>query len=462
MRVVSAIRKELDVELTIRDLFVHPTIAGLGAYLDEQNKGTLLPAIIKTGRPEHIPLSFSQERLWFIDRLEGSVQYHIPAVLRLKGALNQEALQNTLQEIIGRHEVLRTVIREHEGKGYQQIMAAAGWTLKLTKKPGTGEAALSAYIAAQLSKPFDLSKDYMLRAELIETGKQDHVLVVTTHHIASDGWSTSILVKEVGELYEAFVTGRPAQLAALPVQYADYAIWQREYLQGEVLEAKLDYWKTKLANTATLQLPADHSRPAVQSSKGAAYSFKIDAGLSAQLQTLSQGHGATLYMTLLSAFNVLLYRYSGQEDICVGTPVAGRNQQELEGLIGFFINTLALRSKLSAEMTFSKLLGEVKHTTLEAYSHQEVPFEKIVDAVVKTRDMSRSPLFQVLFSLQNTPEVPKLELGELQLFTAAQEHTTAKFDIAFLMSENSSGIQGTVEYSTDLYERRLETMKASE
>ena len=450
MRVVSAVRKELDVEISIRDLFVHPTIAGLGAYLDEQHKGTLLPAIIKTERPAHIPLSFSQERLWFIDQLEGTVQYHIPAVLRLKGELNQEALQNTLQAIISRHEVLRTVIGEHNGQGYQQIIPATGWSLTVEDK--TDDTVIEPYIAQLISKPFDLSADYMLRAELIETGQEEHVLVVTTHHIASDGWSTSILVKEVMELYTAHTSGHTAQLPDLPIQYADYAIWQREYLQGEVLEAKLDYWKTKLANTAPLQLPADHSRPAVQSSKGAAYSFKIDAGLSAQLQTLSQGHGATLYMTLLAAFNVLLYRYSGQEDICVGTPIAGRSQQELEGLIGFFINTLALRSKLSAEMTFSKLLSEVKDTTLEAYGHQEVPFEKIVDAVVKTRDMSRSPLFQVLFSLQNTPDVPKLELGELQLFTAAQEHTTAKFDIAFLLNENSSGIQGTVEYNTALYE----------
>ena len=356
MRVVSAVRKELDVELSIRDLFVHPTIAGLGAFLDEQHKGTLLPAITAAERPDYIPLSFSQERLWFIDNLEGSVQYHIPAVLRLKGELNQEALQNTLQAIIGRHEVLRTVIGEHNGQGYQQIMTADNWSLALTKKPGTGEAELSAYIAALLSKPFDLSKDYMLRAELIETGKQDHVLVVTTHHIASDGWSTSILVKEVVELYTAHTAGHTAQLPDLPIQYADYAIWQRNYLQGEVLEAKLDYWKTKLANTATLQLPADYNRPAVQSSHGAIHSFHIDKKLSDKLHELGQDRGATLYMTLLAAFNVLLYRYSGQEDICVGTPIAGRNQQEVEGMIGFFINTLALRNALSGDMKFTALL----------------------------------------------------------------------------------------------------------
>ena len=372
--------------------------------------------------------------------------------MRLKGELNQEALQNTLRKVIDRHEVLRTVIGEHQGQGYQQIMTADNWSLALTKKSGIDEAALSACIATLLSKPFDLSADYMLRAELIEIEDNDHILVVTTHHIASDGWSTSILVKEVVELYTAHASGHTAQLPDLPIQYADYAIWQREYLQGEVLEAKLDYWKTKLADTATLQLPADHSRPAVQSSKGAIHSFHIDKKLSDKLHELGQERGATLYMTLLAAFNVLLYRYSGQQDICVGTPVAGRNQQEVEGLIGFFINTLALRNAVSGDKTFTALLDQVKQTTLEAYGHQEVPFEKIVDAVVKTRDMSRSPLFQVMFSLQNTPDVPKLKLGGLSLSTTRQEHTTAKFDIAFMMSENSSGIQGTVEYSTALYE----------
>ena len=291
----------------------------------------------------------------------------------------------------------------------------------------------------------------MLRADLIRLDPQDHVLVVTMHHIASDGWSTSVLVKEVIALYESY-TGNTE--IALPVQYADYAIWQRNYLQGDLLEEKLNYWKQKLEGTAPLQLPSDYSRPAVQSSRRgeSALSFEIrQKHLSAQLQTLSQAHGATLYMTLLSAFKVLLYRYSGQEDICVGTPVAGRNQQELEGLIGFFINTLALRGRVSADLPFNELLQEVKGTTLEAYAHQEVPFEKVVDAVVTERDRSRNPLFQVLFVLQNTPEVPEIKLGNLTLSEEGQEHTTAKFDIAFMVRETSSGIQGTVEYGTDLY-----------
>ena len=291
----------------------------------------------------------------------------------------------------------------------------------------------------------------MLRADLIKLSQEDHILVATMHHIASDGWSISILVKEVIALYEGYTGNEETVLPGLSVQYADYAIWQRNYLQGELLEAKLGYWKEKLEGVAPLELPADYSRPLVQRSRGATRSFKIDQGLSAKLIALSHEQGATLYMTLLAAFKVLLYRYSGQEDICVGTPIAGRNQQELEGLIGFFVNTLALRSRVSGDMSFRQLLEEVKDTTLAAYSHQEVPFEKVVDAVVKERDMSRNPLFQVMFSLQNTPEVPELRLGELRLSAENQEHTTSKFDISLFIRETSSGIQGTVEYATDLY-----------
>jgi amino acid adenylation domain-containing protein len=449
---VSIIRKVFGLELPINDVFDYPTVSLLAGRLAEEPSGELLPPVMAiTLRPEHIPLSFSQERLWFLDRLEGSLQYHLPAVLRLKGELNKEALEQTLQTIINRHEVLRTVIREQEGQGYQQILPADNWSLGITEELVVGETRLSTYITELISKPFDLSGDYMLRADLVMLNQDEHILVVTMHHIASDGWSRSILVKEVVKLYERYANHEETNLPSLVVQYADYAIWQRNYLQGEVLDNKLGYWKEKLTGVSPLQLPADYARPSIQSSRGTTSSFKIEHGLSAALAGLSRGHGATLYMTLLSAFKVLLYRYSGQEDICVGTPVAGRNQQELEGLIGFFINTLALRSQVSGDMSFTTLLAEVKRTTLEAYGHQEVPFEKVVDAVVKERDMSRNPLFQVLFSLQNTPVVPELKLGELSLSLENQGHTTSKFDLAFMIVETNSGIQGIVEYSTDLY-----------
>ena len=459
IRVVSAVRRELNIELNVRDLFNHPTIAGLGAYLDEQSKGTLLPDIEVVTRPEYIPLSFSQERLWFIDRLEGSVQYHLPAVLRLKGSLDHNALERTLRTIIGRHEVLRTIIKEHKGQGYQHIMGAEGWTLGIKEGLAGGEAGFSGYIAELVGRPFDLSSDYMLRAYLIKLNKQEHILVVTMHHIASDGWSISILVREVVELYASYIEKRAVELPVLKIQYADYSIWQRKYIQGEVLEEKLAYWKQKLAGAATLQLPSDYSRPVVQSSRGATHNFKINKELSGQLVDLSHQQGATLFMTLLTAFKVLLYRYSGQEDICVGTPIAGRGQQELEGLIGFFVNTLALRSQVKGDMSFSKLLDGVKVTTLEAYEHQEVPFEKVVDAVVKERDLGRNPLFQVMLILMNTPEVPELHLTELLLSPETDDHITAKFDISLFIRETSMGIEGTVEYCTDLYrEESIERM----
>jgi amino acid adenylation domain-containing protein len=316
---------------------------------------------------------------------------------------------------------------------------------------------LEGHIREQVTSPFNLSSDYMLRAELISQGAEEHLLVVTMHHIASDGWSRSVLVREVAELYRSYIEGQPAGLAHLPVQYADYAIWQRSYLQGEILDTKLDYWKNKLAGVSPLQLPTDHNRPAVQGRAGGMFHFQLDLNLSSQLKNLSLSSGVTLYMTMLSAFKVLLYRYSGQEDICVGSPVAGRSHQEIEGLIGFFVNTLALRSQLDGGMSYLELLESVKATTLEAYNHQEVPFERVVEAVVKDRDQSRSPLFQVMFLLQNTPEVPELRLGEVALRGEDTGHATSKFDLTFGVQETADGLQCQLEYSTELY--NLETIK---
>ncbi|MEO7534403.1 MAG: amino acid adenylation domain-containing protein, partial [Ferruginibacter sp.] len=324
MRVISSVRRDMETEVAIKDLFIHPTIAALSTYLATSSKTLLLPPIAVQQRPEHIPLSFSQERLLFIDQLEGSTQYHIPAVLRLKGKLDTRALIHALQTVVQRHEVLRTTIKEQEGQGYQYVMDGSDWELNIIEDiEYAGDAALlKSYILQLIKLPFDLSKDHKLRASLVRLGEEEHVLVVTMHHIASDGWSLSIIVKELVELYSAHVENRPAVLPNLTVQYADYAIWQRLYLQGEVLNKKLDYWKKKLEGTAPLQLPTDKPRPAVQSTKGAARGFRIDKELSAQLQQLGRQHGATMFMTLVAAFKVLMHRYSGQEDICVGTPIA--------------------------------------------------------------------------------------------------------------------------------------------
>ncbi|SKA37897.1 Methyltransferase domain-containing protein [Chitinophaga eiseniae] len=455
-RAVSAIRKALGAELTVRDFFLYPTIGQLAAYLDQQDKSSLLPPVLTGRRPLQIPLSFSQERLWFIDELEGSLAYHMPVALRLKGALNKAALTKALQALVNRHEVLRTVIREKNGTAYQQVMDKNRWEMNVSQWDFrlTATTTLHEHILSVINQPFNLSEDHMLRAHLMEGAHEEYILVVVMHHIASDGWSVSILVNELAAFYEAFSDDSPAALAELDLQYADFAVWQRNWLTPDVLDARMGYWKQQLENVAPLNLPTDRTRPAVQRRRGSLVSFKIDHILREQLKQLAQQEDATLFMTLLAAFKVLLHRYSGQEDICVGSPVAGRIQQEVEGLIGFFVNTLALRSDLGNNPTFTALLQQVKETTLAAYDHQEIPFEKIVDAVVTSRDLSRTPLFQVVFGLQNMPDIPAVSLGSVSIQEEVIEHTTAQFDLSFSAIENRHGIDVDVEYCTDLFDRQ--------
>jgi amino acid adenylation domain-containing protein/non-ribosomal peptide synthase protein (TIGR01720 family) len=445
-RLVSAVRKQLGVELTVKNFFLYPVIKELAAYLQTLDPKQAAPAIIVAERPALIPLSFSQERLWFIDRLEGSVQYHMPAVLNLEGALDVKALEHALQQIVNRHEILRTVIEEHGGRACQRVLDKDLWTIQVISDQPSGE-----YINSLIRAPFDLSRDHMLRTHLFRLSDNKHTLVLTMHHIASDGWSISIIVRELVELYSAYTAGRIPQLQPLEVQYADYAIWQRAGLAGSVLEKKMAYWRNKLTGILPLNLPTDYKRPPVQSRRGAYINLKIDNGLTEQVRQLGQQEGATLYMVLLTAFKVLLYRYSGQEDICIGSPIAGRTHKELEGLIGFFVNTLALRSDLSNNPSFTALLQQVKETTLSAYDHQEIPFEKIVDQVATTRDMSRTPLFQIMFALQNTPDVPELSLGDVRLSPGIPDRSTSKFDITVLMTEGVQGLDINVEYCTDLF-----------
>ncbi|MEO6230169.1 MAG: non-ribosomal peptide synthase/polyketide synthase [Ferruginibacter sp.] len=454
VRLISAIRKAFKVEMPIGDIFDYPTVALLAGQVIKSSDTNVLPAITATlTRPAQIPLSFSQERLWFIDRMEGSVQYHVPTVLRLKGLLNKDALTSTIQHVVNRHEILRTVFIEEEGQAYQQVNEINNWQLETITSSlyGRDEHQLRNVIRDLINRPFDLSTDHMLRATLIPIGLEEYVLVIVFHHIASDGWSASVLVKEVVELYSAYESGREPSLKLLPIQYADYAIWQRNYLKDEVLNKKLDYWKNKLQGTLALQLPTDHPRPAIHSTRGALKSFHINNEITGQLQAFSQQQGVTLYMVLLSAFKILLHRYSGQQDICVGTPIAGRQQQETESLIGFFVNTLALRTDVKVETPFKELLQQVKATTMEAFAHQELPFEKVVEAVVKERDLARSPLFQVMFIFQNTPEIPELKLGQLNLSVNNYEQTKAPYDISLYITDTADGLPVSIQYCTDLY-----------
>ncbi|MEJ7675718.1 MAG: amino acid adenylation domain-containing protein [Chitinophagaceae bacterium] len=399
------------------------------------------------------PLSFSQERLWFIDKLEGTIPYHIPAAWRLKGDLNKEALNQAFKEIVNRHEVLRTNIIEKEAEPSLLVMDAEGWKLHMVNDLWYSQSNenLQQRIHELASQPFNLSKDYMIRAHLIMLAEDENVLIVTLHHIAADGWSISVLVKELMELYNAYIERRPALLFPLPIQYGDYSLWQRNYLQGEVLKKKLTYWEHKLEGVAVLELPTDYLRPVERSNRGAVLGFSIDKILTDQLKALNRQEGTTLFMTMLAAFKILLHRYSGQEDICVGSPIANRTQKEIEDLIGFFINTLALRSKVKSDMSFKELLQQIRDTTMEAYEHQDVPFEKVVGAVVKERDMNRNPLFQVMLVMQNTPKVDTLYLGDIPLASEEFLHDTTHFDLSFSISESGNSLNGSVEYSTDLY-----------
>jgi hypothetical protein len=357
------------------------------------------------------------------------------------------------KRLFERHEVLRTIFLEQEGHPYQFIKVDNQWKLNVIDGSNfrNNEEGLQEYIQHLISIPFDLRKDEMLRANLVELSEQEHVLVVVTHHIASDAWSLPIIVKEVAELYASFAENRDAKLPPLQLQYADFAIWQRGYLQGEILQNRLAYWKNKLDGLTPLQLPLDYTRPAIKSNRGVSAAFEISKELATRLNQLSRQHGATLYMTLLSAFNIMLNRYSGQSDISVGGSVANRSQQEIEGLVGFFVNTLAYRTEIDSSLSFAELLQQVRTTTLEAYEHQEVPFEKVVEVVAVDRDPSISPLFQVMLVLVNTPEVPELKLGDVVLSPGTYKQATVKFDITFFVTETADGLQGLVEYSTDLF-----------
>jgi amino acid adenylation domain-containing protein/non-ribosomal peptide synthase protein (TIGR01720 family) len=461
MRVVSAVRKELDTRIAIKDLFLYPAISSLAKYLQSLEGSTTQKEIGIQLRPEHIPLSFSQKRLWVIDRLEGSNQYHIPLILKLKGNLNKEGLFFALQTIVDRHEVLRTVFYDVDGKGFQSVKERVGW--KVLTKDGAhfknDPAALKVYLEDLVKLPFDLSNDYPVRASLIELDAQEFVLAITMHHIASDAWSNPIAIKELGELYASFITGRNAVLASLKLQYVDYAIWQWSYLQGKVLDEKTAYWKKKMSGVKPLQLTTDFKRPAIKTNNGSILSFDISKQLTDQLSQLSQQQGVSLFMTLLATFKVLLHRYSGDEDICVGTSVANRPQQELEGLIGFFVNTLALRTEVTESALFTELLAKVKTTTIEALDHQDLPFEKVVEVAGIDRDISRSPLFQVMLVLPNIPIASELIIGDVVLSPVEMAATTSKFDFTFHIYQSGYGLSIKVEYNTDLFkENTIERM----
>ncbi len=458
-QLISRVRTAFGIEMPLRQLFESPTVQELAAAVESalrQESAVSAPAIERAPREQGLPLSYAQQRLWFIDQLEpNSALYNIPAAVRLKGELNLTALGQTFSEVVRRHEVLRTTFVNVDGEPLQHISPAQPLSLPIVDlshlTADERETEAQRLATAEAQRPFDLSRGPLFRVQVLRLSVTEHILLCTMHHIVSDGWSIWMLVREVAALYEAFSQDQPSPLPELPIQYADYAVWQRQWLEGAVLEAQLAYWREQLSGApSVLELPTDYPRPAVQSFRGAAQSIRLSAELTEKLRQLSRAEGVTLFMTLLSAFSVLLSRLSGQADIVVGTPIANRTRVETEGLIGFFVNTLVLRTKVEAEESFRALLARVREVTLGAYSHQEVPFEKLVEELQPDRDLSHSPLFQVMFVLQNAPR-ETLRLGEVELRSAGATNETAKFDLTLVLTESGDGLTGVWQYSTELF-----------
>jgi aspartate racemase len=430
------------------------------ALLDQINAAARRrePPLQPIPRDGDVPLSFAQQRLWFIDQLEpGSALYNVPKAFRFRGALDVASLERSLNEIVRRHEVLRTTFSAVDGRPVQKISPSLTVALPVadfTDRLGSErEDEALGLINEEARRPFDLAVGPLLRAFLVRLAAEDHILLLTLHHVVSDGWSMGILNRELSALYDAFCNGRPSPLAALPVQYADFAQWQREWLRGEVLQSQVGYWKKRLDNIPALQLPTDRSRrPRVQSYRGARHSMVLADGLCQALQVLSQREQASLFMTLLAAFNLLLCRYSGQHDIVIGTPIAGRNRSEVEGLIGFFVNTLVLRTDLSGDPTFRELLGRVRGGALDAYAHQDLPFEKLVEEVAPERQLGYAPLSQVMFVFQNLPD-SSLEMSGSSAQPLELDSGTAKFDLTLQISRESYGMRCLLAYDTDLFDQ---------
>ena len=427
--------------------------------LDEERRSGsnfVLPPLVAGERSSTVALSHAQERLWFLEQLRAGAFYHIAGALRLEGILDVAALERAFGEVVRRHESLRTRFAAADGVPVQRIEAAGAFALDVIDLAGLCEAERDGQARRlareEVEQRFDLAREPLLRARLLRLGAHVHVALVTMHHIVSDGWSQEILIRELSLLYAAFVAGRGSPLGDLPVQYADYALWQRKWLQSEALARQVDYWKERLAGApSALELPSDRARPAVASHRGATVPFAATAALSAGLGELSRREGATLHMVLLAAFAMLLGRWSGQRDIVVGAPIAGRSHRETEGLIGFFVNTLALRMNLSGEPSFRALLGRVKETALGAYAHQDLPFEKLVEVLQPVRDLSRQPVFQVMLAFQNLPQ-NALDIAGVKLTALESASSAAKFDLTLFVTETPGGLIGQFEYATDLFE----------
>jgi hypothetical protein len=471
-QVIARLRQTLELELPLRRLFETPTVAGLAAALvsaQHATQGFEVPPIVPTARTARLPLSFAQQRLWFLDQLEpDNVLYNIPIALRLSGTLNVDALEQSLNEVVRRHEILRTTFCAIDDEPMQVIAPCLQLVLPLvdlTDLPDEERtAAATRLIDAEGQQPFDLRAGPLLRARLIRLEPAEHILQLNQHHMVSDGWSMGILLQELTSGYVAYASGNTPTLPPLAIQYGDYAVWQRQWLRGQVLEKQLAYWRAQLADAPpVLQLPTDRPRPERGSRSGASEPLEIGKNVTEALHELSRREGLTLFMTLLAAYLVPLCRYSGQHDVVVGTDLANRRTVETEALIGFFVNLIAVRTSLAGDPTFRQLLARVREVTLGAYAHQDVPFDKVVEELRPERTLTHSPLVQVLFVMQNTPravaQLPQLNVTPITI------SVPSKFDMAVFVRETGEGIAGTWLYNPDIFDpstiRRLMRMYQS-
>ncbi|MCW8930409.1 MAG: amino acid adenylation domain-containing protein, partial [Gammaproteobacteria bacterium] len=486
-QVITHINKHYTIELPIKALFDNPTIEKLALYVEKRESEELstikVTGIMPAVKRNEIPLSFAQERLWFIEQFDTNASlnnaYSIPVLLKLTGQLDVQKLEAAFSTLVHRHQVLSTRFVTIGGDARQERQQPSPWQLEyddysylangsnpvedssLAKGSSELEQKVQQRIQSEFERGFDLSKGNLFRTILLKVSEEEYMLMIIMHHIISDGWSMSILVDEFTKLYSGILEqkgnqNQPIQLLPrLPIQYADYSVWQRKWLSGERLEQQLSYWTEQLQDVPVLELPTDYSRPSVQSFKGKEFTFTLSKELNIKLNKLSSQQGSTLFMTLMASFSVLLNKYTRQNDICIGTPIANRNRKEIESLIGFFVNTLAIRQQVEPDKTFNQLLEQIKQQTLNAYDHQDVPFEKIVDNLNLERNLSYSPIFQVMFILQNTPLSGNDEslnhLKNLHIEEQKLENNTAKFDLTFTCVETKEGLRTTIEYRSELF-----------
>ncbi|HEU4882248.1 MAG TPA: amino acid adenylation domain-containing protein [Longimicrobium sp.] len=458
-QVVSRLREAFGADLPLRALFEAPTVSGLAERAVAARAGGVMPAppLVPQPREGDIPLSFAQQRFWFVERMgAASNAYIIPMTLRLRGPLDTDVLRRALDALVERHEALRTVFRLKDGQPVQVILPELHIALPVRDLAALPEEEREREAGqvedAEVRATFDLENGPLIRARVLRMEADHHLLLLSLHHIVGDAWSLDVLFRELDGLYTAARDGRPASLPPLPVQYADYALWQRRRMQGDALEKELDHWRARLQGAATLELPTDRPHPPVQSFRGAVHRFDLGAELSADVGALARRHGATTYMALLAAYATLLHRWSGTEDVVIGSPIAGRTPRETEGLIGVFLNTLALRTDLSGDPTFAELLGRVRDTALDAFAHQEVPFERLVDALKVERSLARHPLFQAMFSMVPGGGGGGGTFAGLGIEASEPEGGTAKVDLALAIGDADGRLGGALQYSTDLWD----------